>query len=657
MSEEVEENITRKTLDKAIIAKFPAIRPKTDDSRARLGALKAYIDFKPMKEVWALGVTTTEVIRMYRRAHKLHDDGRYWGYRVCELRVYVVKRTKKNGKGTFGYFQAFLNGPHPALSKLRRAIDLARQKQTNAAKFHREIFIPICRDSLRLTDKDYPLNTDDKCRKSLATLIKKPLSSEAQIVETDEEALALYSDFVRRLMRHAKPLQICQFDECKIDLAGYVSVRDAEGELKFVAFKDATMLLLVDASHPIIWAYIIFFHPVVSTEDMLLFLAETDIPWKPRKIKPGNKNYAKGAALPSGVFAEFVGAQPTTLMGDRALAHKAFLFAMSERTKRGLHLHLGPPHQWWVRCNTEGVFSVVDRTDLHNDANTTGTGPDDPRRSEAFEAALEMGFTEADLKDRISVALTDWMVTRHGGRATGLDFLRDLQAKDKNYMIRTLPPPVDGAAPIGTFTRWMTVKESSTGKYVEHYAVWHGPGLKDLPAGTKVEVVIEVRDVRTPTVYFDGCSRGKLAIEARWRTGGPLTYAALVAAARSKRSGKNKHYPERSAEDVKTALEQLERSVARTPSSKRKSPSAGAALVADLRGDGTGPGEATPPAVDTVAPPGTRAQGSDAPRPAPPPPPSASNTVAPFENPPAPRLPDEVLKRINAKKLMYLGGD
>jgi hypothetical protein len=266
-----------------------------------------------------------------------------------------------------------------------------------------------------------------------------------------------------------------------------------------------------------------------------------------------------------------------------------------------------------------------------------------------------MGFTEDDLKDRISVALTDWMVTRHGGRTTGLEFLRDLQAKDKNYMIRTLPPPVDGAAPIGTITHWMTVKESSTGKYVEHYGIWHGPGLKDLPAGTKVEVVIEVRDVRTPTVYFDGCSRGKIAIEARWRTGGPLTYAALVAAARSKRSGKNKHYPERGAEDVETALEQLERSVAGTPASKRKSPSAGAALVADLRGDGAGADEATP-AVGAGAPPGTKAQGTDAPRPATPPPSNASNTVAAFENPPEPRLSDEVLKRIKAKKLIYLGG-
>ena len=646
---------TRKTMNKAIIAKFPPIRPKTEDAKARLGALKAYIDFKPMKDVWAFGVTTTEVLRMYRRAHELHEDGRVWGYRVCELHVYVIRRTKKNGKGRFGEFQAFLNGPHPALAKLRRAIDLARQKNTNAAEFHREIFMPVCETLMKLADDVYPMNTGDKCYKTLRALINKPLSSEVQVVETDEEALALYSDLMRRLMRHAKPLQICQFDECKIDLAGFVSVRDADGELKFVAFRDATLLLLVDGSHPIIWAYIIFFHPVVSTEDMLLFVAETDIAWQARKIQPGNKNYSLGTGLPTGVFPELAGAQPTTLMGDRALAHKALLFAMEERSKRGYHLHLGPPHQWWVRCNIEGTFSVVDRTALHNDRNTTGTGPDDPRRERAFEAAGEMGFTEISLKDRISVALVDYVATRHGGRKSGLEHLRELLAHDKNYMIRTLPPAVDGAIPIGSISRWMTVKDSSTGKYVEHYAVWRGTAFDDLPAGTKVEVVISVRDVRTPTVYVDGCSRGKLTIEARWRTGGPLTYAALVAAARSKRSGKNKDYPKRSEEDIDTALAQLERNVAGTPASKCKSPQPGAALVADLRGDGgpqppsassAGPAPVTPPSGESSRDPASTDLSESEPA-----------AAAPFVNAPVPVLPEEIQKLIKAKKLIYLGGD
>jgi hypothetical protein len=306
----------------------------------------------------------------------------------------------------------------------------------------------------------------------------------------------------------------------------------------------------------------------------------------------------------------------------------------------------------------EGVFSVVDRTDLHNDANTTGTGPDDPRRAEAFQRAAEMRFTEVDLKDRISVALTDYMVTRHGGRASGLEHLRNLQSHDKNYMIRTLPPAVEGAVPTGASSRWVTVKESATGRYVEHYAVWQGPGLKDLPVDSKVEVMFSLRDVRTPTVYVDGACRGKLTIEARWRTGGPLTYAALVAAARSKRSGKNKHYPERSAEDVETALEKLERSVAGTAKSQCKSPNAGAALVAELRGDGVAAPEARPSSQMTDGVPSAEEQGSTSsqsastPRAMP-----AAASSKPFTNPPAPDLPDDVLRRIHARKIIYLGGD
>jgi len=119
------EHITRKTMDKAIIAKFPTIRPKTEQAKARLYALKAYLEFKSLKEVCAHGVSRCEVIRMYNRAHELHPDGRFWGFRICELNVYVFERTKKDGNGTFGRFQAWLNCPDKRLGKLREAIDRA----------------------------------------------------------------------------------------------------------------------------------------------------------------------------------------------------------------------------------------------------------------------------------------------------------------------------------------------------------------------------------------------------------------------------------------------------------------------------------------------------------------------------------------------------
>ncbi len=646
--------MTRKTLDKSIIDKFPKIRTTNEVTQNRMAALKAYIDFAPIKEIKALGIGSTQVLRMYRRAHELHPDGRYWGYRVCESSVVVVERVRAHdSKSTSGEFQSFLFGSHEKLPELRRLIDLARLAATPTSHFHREIFLPFCRNELKLKESDYPLKYSDKGYSSLNRLLKRPISEVVQIVETIEDAASLYSDLMRRLIRHAKPLQICQFDECKIDLAGSVAVRDADGELQFVAFKDATMLLLVDACHPIIWAYIVFFHPVVSQEDMLLFFSEMDEVWQPRPIKPGRRNYAMGAMMPSAAFPQFVGAQPTVLMGDRAKAHKAFTVAFAERWKRGYTLHLGAPHQWWIRCSVEGVFSVIDRVDFHNQENTTGTGPDDPRRAEAFERAALMGFDDADLRGAVSVAITDYLITRHGGRASALQFLKKLPEDDKNYMVRTLPPPVEGGTPVGTLARWMTVCSSSTGNYVEHYAVWRGPALSVLAPGQKVEVLLPHRDVRYPIVYVDGVERGRLVIEARWRTGGPLTYAALVASARSKRGGKHRHFPERTEGDLETAIAKLERSVAGIPKSKQKSPSPAAGLVADIRGEAT----AGIPAVQSSPPPSDQEQRSESPAASLPPGRKAPLTVPRHVDAHTPELPDEIQRRIKARRLVYLGGD
>lgn len=599
--------VTRKTLDKSVLALFPKISPEDEETRQRLNALNWYVDMKPIKELAQFGVGLTSVLDMYNRALQIHDDGRLVGYRACKKFTQLMTGKTASGR-RHGPFLKFLYGTHPELAELRRLIDLERKKKKkNAAHFWREIFLPFCKNNLGLTENDYPLNTSnntDQSYTSLKRLIHTPIKSNVEIQETPDEASEVSSNILRLLMHHAYPLQILQYDECKVDLAGVAKVRDAAGEVHYIPFDDATVLVLVDAFKPIVWAWTLFFHPVAGQEDMLLLLSRTDVPWQRVQVKPGRRNYQPGATMPSAAFPVFIGAQGTLLMGDRAMAHKAFKVSMVERSRRGLTLHFGPGHRPIVRDRIEGLFSMLDRSDFHNQPNTYGTGKEDPRHSSGVPNAIAMAFDDEDLLAHVDVAITDHFVKGHGGKKSGLSYLGDLLKHDPNFMVRTLPPPIAGSPSIGEFSVWVKVKKSKHGPCVEHYARWYGNALTRAKLGDMVELRPTHGDVRFPGVLIDGVHCGNLHIGKAWRSNTPVPYANLKATEQQKSRNRFKDPPSRSKDDLQAEIANLELAVAATPRSKRRHPSKDASELIEKRAAAaaaTNTGSPTPDEQESAA--------------------------------------------------------
>ena len=356
-------------------------------------------------------------------------------------------------------------------------------------------------------------------------------------------------------------------------------------------------------------------------------------------------------------------------MGDRAKAHKAYQFSMLERLLRAFCYHLGKPHQWSIRIGVEGKFSVLDKRDLQNQPNTTGTGPDDPRRQGAFESAVALETDGEDFLGRVDVAITDYMLASHGG-PNGLVQLREILEHDKNFMTRTLPPPAAGQPPIGSFLLNLRVRQDAVGHYVEHHAKWYGPSLKKIPLGQWAAVLFPRADVQYPTLYTAGAEDGKLFISAQWKSPNPLSYASLLAQARFKAKYRYVAPPNRSAEDLRTEVELLKELALKSSRSKPFRPNAAASALFNLRRSSAGQLQSDPAQSPAQLPSPTTSE------PVPPPVPlPAPVRVAKDEGLPTPLLtatPDrnvntldtaddaslneEMKRRILAKGLFYRGG-
>lgn len=597
--------LTRTNVSASLIALLVDVIPEPGRQTERYNALSEYIDGKPIKYIEATHhVNRSDVLEMFRAALERHADGRLWGYRVCKRWSQVRKRKKRaSSKTSAGKFEHWLESLKPEHAAFMvRVFSVAKEsKHLNCAKYWRDVVVPFLKDAENgpgYTKQNYPLKNRDLGAEAFRRHLKKATAPKLSVLATAAEAIG--ASALNPLMRFARPLDFVQIDECEIDFVRTVRVVDAKGTVLWIPTSDITILAARDACYPIVWGFIVFYHKVVSEEDMYDFLITFNQRWTPRRIKSGNAQYAVGAAMPTGRFPEFIGAQFSALMADRALAHKAYSFTHSARRAHGFSLNLGPAHRWIVRHTMEGTFSIVDTTHVHQEAATLGTGPDDPRREHAFTVAVDQHIEEAELLDLLSVAFADFNGARHGG-PSGLEQLENYLKFDKNFMVRTLPPPLPNAPPLYVIVVNVRVRASATGNYVHHHGTWRGGALNSFSPETVVQLHIDRQDIRAPQLYFEGVDHGYVTAEKRWNGDRPILYSSLVAASRryaiTKADNGQDSHP-----DYLSALERAEQKVAKTKGSRRHSPSKDASLLADLRRQTP---TDQPPEIDSERTPGT----------------------------------------------------
>src|SRR6202041_4113661 len=96
---------------------------------------------------------------------------------------------------------------------------------------------------------------------------------------------------------------------------------------------------------------------------------------------------------------------------DNASIHYSKIVAGQIPRSIGCTVSWGPYGDWYQRPEIESLFSALERRGFLSLPNSTGTGPQDPRRNDSVKNAVDLEITWDELLDLIDVSVCTSMAT------------------------------------------------------------------------------------------------------------------------------------------------------------------------------------------------------------------------------------------------------
>jgi putative transposase len=503
-------------------------------------AIRAYLDGLSLAAVCReCELNPADLLRRLNRALIMHDDGHIYGWRAILpwARIKQYTRTaplRADSRGLSGAFRTFLKA-HPAvttaLNKLIRTGKIEDQievRRLTTGDYHFQLKHLCDKHHIPLTQ--YPFCTEDGGKRSLGRYIKefrqRHFASGARMLGgSDAATRARTGTGFERTFIARHPFEIVSADAHRLNFHGTVRIL-VKGEIRHFPIHRLNLVALLDHYTRCVPAYYVAVGQEVGASAVLRAVRNALGFWKPRKLSPG-LSYPAGAALPSGVIPEAVGQCWSLFLIDNASIHYSKLVADQIPDRIGCSTLWGPYGDWFQRPEIESLYSSLERRGFLSLPNSTGTGPEDPLRSDSVKSAVDLEITWEEMLDLVDVSICTYngTVRRQFGNRSPLQRLSDAFSRPATWLPRRQPhrPP---SAPDLDATR-VEVKicgaiDKGRRPYVQYQNVrYTSPVLANLGQliGTKIIAHVVEDDLRQFRVFLkNGEDLGILRAMGGWAT-------------------------------------------------------------------------------------------------------------------------------------------
>lgn len=485
------------------------------------------------------------ILRQLNRCLTFNDEaGRIHGWfglwphaRVNRYRRKLpISDSSSSNKGKAGVFLAFLE-LHPQIRiALNNAIDPYEPGRPKGTKHNRrEVyrkFREACKSpSEKITEFDYPFNTQDEGRRSVERYIKNYLEANPSKIGV------WYGDNAAKRTKigsgHSSfPLARQPFDEVAydahhLDAIGTIIIPGPAGP-KRIAVKRIWIGVLHDKNTHVVAGYsaATTVEPSAAMFEEALVKAQT--PWKPAKFSIPNLSYLPGAGLPYGAIEGMLPCRPCLITLDNAAQHFSVRVTNKIRRNLGCSLEYGPIGAWWHNSLIERLFGALENYGFHRISSSTGTGPSDPLKKNPVARAIRDGIDQTELLEILDVLFANLNATpmRSMGNDSPLALVAAHLSADPPWLPRPPPPESVFTPKLGISPEFRPVRGSiKSGKapYVQIDEVeYRSPELSkryDL-IGQNICVHIDEWDMRFTNAYEakNGNSLGCLVAQGPWST-------------------------------------------------------------------------------------------------------------------------------------------
>lgn len=389
-----------------------------------------------------------------------------WSGLICQLRLKSYTRVN-DGAGTAGQFQKWLrenlawekilnqmiekgnggkriSGRKPDVRSVTRNFIAAFSKPQGESKQPR---IPL---------GTYPHDGKSNARRSIERYITRYIA-----MNPSTTAVWFGEDVGKR--QHlgtgpqsfnlvAAPLDVLGCDAHTLDAIGFI-ILDGESGPQKVPITRIQIVVTLCHFKRVVTGYSICIRPQIQASHVEEAYLMGHTAWKPRVLTIEGLRYAEGAGFPNGVVEGITEINPAILRLDNAAQHFATAIRSRLRESLGCAIIWGGVGHWWRNAITERFFGTLERYGFQRLPSTTGTGTQDPHRTNnPVVEAVGTGIEWHELVELVDVLIANYNAKPHSslGGLSPLDSLRASMTLSSNYWTpRILPPHTANSPRIG----------------------------------------------------------------------------------------------------------------------------------------------------------------------------------------------------------------
>lgn len=383
----------------------------------RKAAVLAVLDGGHLSEARAIiGCKSREIARLVRRCVQRMPDGSLAGFRglVPDFRTKSYERRAHDSENKAGLLSSFF-AQHPTIERgmkdfvLRRESRLGLPAKAGSIDL-RDRFLALCRE--QGITCGYPFNTQDKGARSLARwrdrlfdihpreMTRAEYGEEAgRNVETGHSAGNAGND----------PFTVWVIDEYTVDTELTVSVELPDGRVAHYPMKRCKVISVRRRGSRDILATKLVLKAEPNTSDFLEVVEAAIRPHVRMNFTVHGFQYPAGPCFAS-ELPNCAWVLPDVIMLDNSKVHR------SDDVRRAIVENIGASVQYGIvrlpkaRGDIENWHSLL-ANDLRGLASTTATGPSDPRRFKAEEAAMALRIEAHHVQEFLELRAAQLNVT------------------------------------------------------------------------------------------------------------------------------------------------------------------------------------------------------------------------------------------------------
>lgn len=460
-----------------------------------------------------------------------------WSGLISHLRVSGYKRRKppaQGRKGQAGVFSQFLLENPQIKEKLDDLIKSGGGGRIKAGMATRKSvyrgFKAVCVNA-GFTDKQYPLNTRSKGRRSIERYIDAQIKHDSSITSVwcgKEASVGRRLGTGKRSFEFSMaPLDVVGIDAHKIHCIGVVKINGPAGK-QIIPISRLWLVAYLDKRSRCGLGYSVAIRDELSSSNIEDAILCGNNEWKPRQLIIKGLEYLPGACLPCGNIPGLNFCRPNVLLLDNAAQHFSNRIAEKLRRNLGCFVTWGSVGAWWRNSVTERLFKTLETYGFQRLPSTTGSNAVDFHGDNSVRAAIDAEIEWDELIDLVDLIFTGYNVTS----SQGLGNQSPLQVlergiKDQSFIPRKPLPATANTPRLGIVVEVRTVRGSIKPGSVKNPYLEIDKARYSSPAlaarfeliGESITVHIDERDMRVVAAYtMKGQPIGDLnVLTAGWR--------------------------------------------------------------------------------------------------------------------------------------------